>query len=263
MAAVTHRKVLRIAEGEAKEVDDQVALDTPVELYIGNELFRTLWASPGLEREIAVGHMLAEGIIDSCGEVEEAVAKGSKIFVRLKTDRRLRLEVSKVDRMITTACGPISDQPNLLDRLRKPMVSSQLRLKPEAVLRMVEKLNRRASIFKATGGTHSAMLCTNEGEVHAYAEDVGRHNAIDKVIGQHALRGGAFSECVLISSGRQPSDMVMKAARTGIPIVVSQAAPLESGVKAAEEAGVTLICFARGRRFNVYAHPERVLLGEA
>jgi FdhD protein len=173
------------------------------------------------------------------------------------------LEASKVNRLITTECSPTSGQLNLLDRLRKPKVSSQLSVKPEALLKMVEELNRRASVFKATGGTHSAMLCTGGGDVLAYAEDVGRHNAIDKVIGLLTLEGGTFSDCVLVSSGRQPSDMVLKAARVGIAVVVSQAAPLDSGVRAAEETGVTLVCFARGRRFNVYAHPERVLLGEA
>jgi FdhD protein len=261
--ATTNRKVLRVTDSEAKQLNDEVAVDMPVELYIGKELFRTLWASPGLEKELALGHLLAEGIIDSLGEIEEAVAKGPKVFVTLKNDRRLRLEASKVNRLITTECSPASDQLSLLDRLRKPKVSSQLGVKPEALLKMVEEPNRRASVFKATGGTHSAMLCTGRGEVLVYAEDVGRHNAIDKVIGLLALEGGTFSDCVLVSSGRQPSDMVLKAARVGIPVVVSQAAPLESGVKVAEETGVTLICFARGRRFNVYAHPERVLLGEA
>ena len=102
------------------------------------------------------------------------------------------------------------------------------------------------------------MLCDVEGEVLAYAEDVGRHNAVDKVIGALALDGGDFSRCVLVSSGRQSSYMVLKAARVGIPVVVSQAGPLESGIRVAEELGVTLICFARGRRMNIYTHPKRV-----
>ncbi len=258
--ATARRKLLKLSNSEAKQVEDEVAVDKPVEVYVENNHFRTLWASPGMERELAVGHLLAEGIIDSSNEVE-AVVRGSKVLVKLKTDRELRLETSKVYRIIKTACGSeTSESLSLLDRLRKPRVASQLRVEPEAVLKMVSELNNRSRVFKATGGTHSAMLCTSQGEVLAYVEDVGRHNAIDKVIGQHALWGKSFSDCILVSSGRQPSDMVLKAARVGIPMVVSQAAPLESGIKASEETGITLVCFVRGKRMNVYTHPERVSL---
>jgi len=258
--ATARRKLLKLSNSEAKQIEDEVAVDTPVEVYVENNHFITLWASPGMERELAVGHLLAEGIIDSSNEVE-AMVQDSKVLIKLKTDRQLRLETSKVYRIIKTACG--SETPgslSLLDRLRKPRVASQLRVKPEAVLKIVSELNNRSRVFKATGGTHSAMLCTSEGEVLAYAEDVGRHNAIDKVIGQHALEHRTFSDCILISSGRQPNDMVLKAARVSIPMVVSQAAPLESGIKAAEETGVTLICFMRGKRMNIFTNPKRVLL---
>ena len=257
--ATARRRVLRLANGEEKQIEDEIAVDIPVELYVENNLLRTFWASPGMERELAVGHLLAEGIIDAISEVE-AMVQDSKVFITLKNDRQLRLETSKVYQNIKTACGgEVSGTSSLLDRLRKPKVTSRLRVNTDAVQKMVEELNSRARVFKATGGTHSAMLCTDTGEVLAYAEDVGRHNAVDKVIGKLALEGRPFSDCVLVSSGRQPSDMVLKSARVGIPIVVSQAAPLESGVKAAEERGVTLICFVRGRRMNVYTHSKRVL----
>jgi len=260
--ATARRKVLKLSNGEAKQIEDEVAVDTPVEIYVENNHFRTLWASPDMGRELAVGHLLAEGIIDSSNEVE-AVVRSSKVLIKLKTDRELRLETSKVYRVIKTACGSGTPESlTLLDRLRRPRVSSQLHVEPEIILKMVRELNNRSGVFKATGGTHSAMLCTNEGEVLAYSEDVGRHNAIDKVIGQQALNGRTFSDCILVSSGRQPNDMVLKASRVGIPIVVSQAAPLESGIRAAEETGVTLICFVRGERINVYTYPERVLMDE-
>jgi len=114
-----------------------------------------------------------------------------------------------------------------------------------------------SKVFKTTGGTHSAAIFEN-GKLIAFAEDVGRHNAVDKVIGMAALGKTDFSKSVLVSSGRQPANMVLKAARVGIPIIASIAAPIYSGIEAARKTGVTLICFVRGQRINVYSNPERV-----
>jgi FdhD protein len=114
-------------------------------------------------------------------------------------------------------------------------------------------------VHRETGGTHSAAICGPGGDVFAFAEDVGRHNAVDKVVGSGALRGVDLSGCVLISSGRQSGEMVLKAARGGIPVVASVAGPLESGIRLAEAAGITLICFVRGRHMNVYTNPERII----
>lgn len=263
MSTIVRRRALRLSLDEGWEkgwVEDEVAVDVPVEILVEEEPFRTLLASPGQEREFAVGHLFAEGIIDSVEEVEKVTPKGYKVFVYLKTDRRLRLEASNLNRLIIPTCGPISNLPNLLDRLRKPQIGSQIRVSPKIILGMIRELNLRAGVYKATGGTHSAMLCGGDGEVLAFAEDVGRHNAVDKVIGRLALEGGDFSGCVLISTGRQSSYMVLKAARVGTPVVVSQAGPIDSGVEVAEETGITLICFARGERMNIYTHPERILL---
>lgn len=264
MSNIAWKKLLRLSlDGSWKEswMEDEVAVDVPIEVFVEKEPFRTLLASPGLEKELAVGHLLAEGIIDSEEEVDRVVSKEYKVYVNLKTDRRLRLEVSKVNRLIIPSCGPISNLPNLLDRLRRLRVNSQIQVSPKAILGMVRELNLRAEVYKATGGTHGAMLCSSDGEVLTHAEDVGRHNAVDKVIGRLALDGVEFSGCVLVSTGRQSSYMVLKAARVGIPVVVSQAGPLASGVEVAEEAGITLICFARGKQMNIYTHPQRILLG--
>jgi len=114
-----------------------------------------------------------------------------------------------------------------------------------------------SKIFRATGGTHSAAIF-EDGKLVAFAEDVGRRNAVNKVIGIAALRKINFSRSVLVSSGRQAADMVLKAARVGIPIITSIAAPLYSGVEVAKKTGITLICFARGQRMNVYSNPERI-----
>jgi len=262
MSITVRRSVTRISAGDEQPrlIDDDVAADRVLEVFVGNEYFRTFLCSPGLERELALGHLLAQGVIDSADEIEHIHSKESRVSVILKTNRLSRLEASKIDRLITISCGAVTSQTNLLTRLRPPHTYSSLHISAARILELVRDLNLRSQVFKATGGTHSAMLCDENGKVLAYAEDVGRHNAVDKVIGIVAFMKHDFSQCILVSSGRQSGDMVLKAATAGVPIVVSQAAPLDSGIKVALDTGVTLVCFVRGRRMNIYTGPERILV---
>ena len=159
--------------------------------------------------------------------------------------------------LITTACGSLST-PIYGNQLSSLKITSDIKLEAEKIWGLVRELNLRSEIYKKTGGTHSAMLCSFEGEVLSFAEDVGRHNAVDKVIGAGILGKVDLGECVLISSGRQSSEIVLKVARSGIPIIASVAGPLRSGIGIADATGITLICFVRGRRMNIYTHHERI-----
>jgi len=119
-------------------------------------------------------------------------------------------------------------------------------------------LNAKASIYRQTGGVHASALYSKDGVELAFAEDVGRHNAMDKVIGVCAERDCEFGETFAVSTGRLSGDIVLKIARVGIPIVASISSVLSSGVEIAEATGVTLIGFVRGNRMNVYCYPGRV-----
>jgi FdhD protein len=122
----------------------------------------------------------------------------------------------------------------------------------------MEAMGKSAEIFKATGGTHIACLGTESGEMLFEAEDIGRHNAVDKVIGKALLGGRDPGDLILCSSGRLSSEIVLKAVRARIPVLVSRSAPTSRSVELAEEFLVTMVGFARGGRMNVYAHPERI-----
>lgn len=241
-----------------REIDDVVASDEAVCVFINDEFYRTMIATPGMTRELVLGHLFTEGVIGSLDDVAELEVLPLKVHVELRGEVDFeRLNMSKVD-LITTACGSLSTpvNPGQLEALG---VSSDVKIEAEVIWRMVRELNLRGEKYKETGGTHSAMLCKVDGEVVAFAEDVGRHNAVDKVVGAALLEGVDFGECALVSSGRQSSEMVLKAARSGVPVVTSVAAPLSSGIQVARVTGITLVCFVRGRRMNVYSHNERVI----
>jgi FdhD protein len=256
----TKRIKLHRVDLEYKDIterDDTVASDEAVCIFVNGEYYRTLIATPTMIEELVVGHLMGEGIIDSPGDLKAVEVEPLKVRVELRENVDLDLlNISKVD-LITTACGSLSTpiQGYQLSSLR---ITSDIEVEAEKIWGMVRELNLRSEIYKKTGGTHSAMLCSPDGDVVSFAEDVGRHNAVDKVIGAGILGKIDLGECVLVSSGRQSSEIVLKVARSGIPMIASVAGPLRSGIGIADATGITLICFVRGRRMNIYAHHERI-----
>ena len=167
-------------------------------------------------------------------------------------------------RLVLTACGSPDYWPlsKLIDRLNLQKLPIDLKIKAEIVSVAVRRLNTLAETFRKTGGVHIAALYSSKGELLTFAEDVGRHNAVDKVIGVYALKKGDFSQCFLASSGRLTGDIVLKAARMGIPVVASLSAAVDSGIEVAKRINLTLIGFVRGQRMNVFTFPERIVISK-
>jgi FdhD protein len=245
-------------EKGVREMEDTVAEDKAVCIFVNMEHYRTLIASPEMIKELAYGHLRSEGLIKSLEEIRTYEINSGNIYLELNKEVELGYNIRIRGDIITTACGSFSPVP-LKTSLGDLTISSNILVEAEKILLMVKSLNRRDTIYRLTGGTHMASLCSVEGDILAFAEDVGRHNAVDKVIGAGLIKGVDFERSVLISSGRQSGEMVLKAARCGIPIVASVAAPITSGINIAKAAGITLICFVRGRRMNVLTHENRVL----
>jgi FdhD protein len=138
-------------------------------------------------------------------------------------------------------------------------MSTHLNVKAATISESVRRLNTLAKTFRETGGVHVAALYSKDGELQTLSEDVGRHNAVDKVIGAGALARLDFQKCFLASSGRLTGDIVLKAARMMIPIVASLAAAVDSGIDVAQQTGISLVGFVRGKRMNIYAGLERIV----
>jgi FdhD protein len=245
---------------------DHVAEEKPMHLLINKRHYVTIICSPTLVKELAVGYLLSEGVSRSVDEIGEIrLLGGGKCHVQLKrgVDVEKRIMVSQpFTRLVLSACGSPDYWPlsKLMDRLNLRKLSFDFKVKAETVSEAVRRLNTLAETFRRTGGVHVAALYSAEGELLTFAEDVGRHNAVDKVIGVCALRRGDFSRCFLASSGRLTGDIVLKAARMRVPVVASLAAAVDSGVEVAKRTGLTLIGFVRGQRMNVFTFPERIII---
>lgn len=246
-------KIKRInLDGTTELREDSVALDEPVCIFVNDEPYRTLIASPSMIEELAIGHLYTEGVISTLGEVISTNVMPLRIDVELNHKIDQRKIISENARLLTTACGMSSAiHSSEIEEIR---VKGTENIDSEIVFELVRALNEKSSTLKSTGGTHSALLHHLAGDV--FAEDVGRHNALDKVIGKGLMDDVDLSKCILVSSGRLSGEMVLKAARANIPLLCSVSAPLLSGLKVAEVTGVSLIGFVRGRRMNQYLTGE-------
>jgi len=252
---------LDLSTGKSEKKVDYVAEEKPLYLFVNNIFWATILCSPTDLKELAVGHMLSEGILKSTEEIEEVVLKEKEnsCQVKLKSGINVedRVKLSRLQaRVIPSACG--SGSPHQYTG-KIPRVESNLKVKAKTIFDSVNQLNFKAEGFRKTGGLHVAAIYKSDGSPIALAEDVGRHNAVDKVIGMSALKGASFDECFLALSGRMSGDVVFKAANVGLPIVASLAAALSSGIDLAEKANVTLAGFVRGNRMNIYTVPERIV----
>jgi len=209
---------------------------------------------------LAAGFLLTEGLIDAMGEVASmAVCPESSSVVRVRLVDPARAHSTRRSGVVASSCGMCANVEGLValggDGLR---VASTLVLGAAQVHRHMQTMRARQAIFARTGGTHACALFDAGGTLLALAEDLGRHNALDKVIGHCLLHGvSSAGGCVLLS-GRVSLEMVTKAARAGIELVAAVSAPSSMAISAAQQVGITLCGFVRGDRLTAFSHPQRL-----
>jgi FdhD protein len=266
---VTHpvesRTILRLqlATKQQARVDDVVSVDFPLHVIMNGLHCITMTCTPDRLEDLVTGYLLSEGIVDKVSQVAQIRLSDGKCEVELAPELNLQKRLGQASpfyRVVTSECGGVFPSPfaKLMDRLSPPKLTDVTPFKASAIECAVGELNREASIYRQTGGVHAASICDRSGRLEHLAEDVGRHNAVDKVIGRCARSGGRFEDMFLVSTGRLTGEIIMKAARVRIPVVASISAVLSSGIDAAEKTGLTAIGFVRGRRMNIYSHPERI-----
>ncbi len=252
------RPIVRYVGGREEARLDLVVVEARVRIVLDGRETAAMMALPHELEELAVGFLFAECVFDHPSEIAEVQSNERLHSVSVRLLPGERREAREAVRTFTTGCGRSVSRVSPLWADRFGRVAAQGSHPVSELLQAIRTLAQGSALFRRTGGVHSAGLWTGQGFAWI-CDDVGRHNAVDKVIG-HALRERwpLPPEAVLVTTGRLSSDIVLKAIRARVPIVVSRSAPTSTAVQLAEEHGVTVVGFARGDRCNVYAHADRI-----
>jgi FdhD protein len=254
------RRVVRVEEGRVVERPDTLAVEEPLEIRVGGRAVSVTMRTPGHDLDLALGFLLTEGVVATPDDVVEAIACGENVVDVTTTDEAAARVVER--RFFTSSsCGLCGKESIDAVRTRSPyeIAADSVRVEGAVLTSLPDKLRDAQRVFERTGGLHAAGLFTADGELLCLREDVGRHNAVDKVVGWAVQqRRLPLTGCVLQVSGRASFELVQKAAVAGVPMLAAVSAPSSLAVALAEETGMTLVGFLRGQSFNVYARPDRV-----
>lgn len=256
-----------------KETEDQITVEEPLEVRLrdpsdNESTVSIIMRTPVMDNYLAMGFLYSEGIIRDKSQIisvenvnEEGTAIDNVIVLKVTGDVRFNSADYTRNFTVNSSCG-VCGKSNINDIFVKSgkLVKSSLKVRSDVILELPEKMRGLQSIFSETGGIHAAGLFKTDGTPIFVAEDIGRHNAVDKVVGYMFLNDLLFGEDLILQvSGRAGFEILQKAAMAGIPVVCSVSAPSSLAVDTAQSMNMTLLCFVRGERFNIYTHPERIV----
>jgi FdhD protein len=250
--------ILKISGSSVEGVIDEVASELPVRLILNNQPLVTLLCTPSDLEELAVGFLLSEGLLRERSSIQK--------LEFIEGDAAIRIELSGLPadwesmfekRTISSGCGKgITFTSYRMDTDSKIGVVGQF-VSLKDIRNLLNEFRNISKLYLATGGVHSAALSDGKALLF-FSEDIGRHNAVDKLIGKAFLQSVPVENKVLFTSGRVTSEIVTKAGRNRFPILISRAAPSCMAISYAEDMGITLVGFARGERMNIYTWPNRI-----
>ncbi|MGE5245726.1 MAG: formate dehydrogenase accessory sulfurtransferase FdhD [Betaproteobacteria bacterium] len=263
-------EVTRVHGGGRANDCDRAATEEPLEIRLHGRPFAVVMRTPGHDRELAAGFLLSEGVLrgaDDLGTIEHCTDAGAEhpeniVNVTLTNESPETLgRVLANRRQVTmnSSCGLCGRLTIESLRAAAPPIEGACTVAAPVLASLPDRLRAAQVVFDETGGLHAAGLFTPAGELIEVAEDVGRHNAVDKVVGRMLMREALpLSSSVLFVSGRTSYEIVQKAFLAGVPIVGAVSAPSSLAIDLAKEAGITLVGFVRGGGFNIYAHERRI-----
>lgn len=251
-------KATLIKEGVRQEIDEKVAKEAVLRVFLNDQEIVALSCTPSDGEHLAVGFLFSEGLLKSKDQIREIHSSDDGIVVHTDPSYRIPEDV-KLSGVLTSGCGKGKTLGGWqeVNPLEDILIDFDFVLAPNQLLEVMSQFEKRSHLFRETAGVHSAALADRNGII-LFSEDIGRHNAVDKVLGESFLAGIELKEKFLVISGRTSSDIVSKLWRCGLSIVVSRTAPTSLAVEMARRLGITLVGFVRGRRMTIYSFPARI-----
>jgi FdhD protein len=260
------------SDRSSRKRDDAVAIEEPLEIRLelaseggGGKAIAVTMRTPGHDPELAVGFLHGEGIVRAADDVLEVGPCGNDgNTVRVLLREGLTIDTGRLERNFYTTsscglCGKASIEAAMRSVSLAHVPEGTLQVAPEVLLTLPERMRHAQATFDVTGGLHASAIFSAQGELRLLREDVGRHNALDKVVGSSLLAGSLpLHDCVLVLSGRASFELLQKAMAAQIPLVAAIGAPSTLAVDLADACGITLVGFLRDGSFNVYTHGERL-----
>lgn len=246
--------ILRVKGNNISEEEDTVVSEYPFTIFINGEEFITLLCSPKSLKYLIIGFLNSEGFINCISDIVDIKIDEEKgiSYVKIKNENSL-IEKLYGKRTITSGCGKGTLFYNVLDSFKSKKIKNKIPITLDEIKALIKDFSKNSELFISTGGVHSCALCSNN-EMLIFDEDIGRHNALDKVLGRALIENIPLIDKVLLVSGRISSEMLIKTAKREIPVLVSRAAPTSLAVELARQLNITLIGFARGEKMNIYSN---------
>ncbi len=250
--------VERITKEGKTNAEAMVIKELPLTIILNDKELVTLLCSPVDLKFLAIGFLFSEGLVKTKREIEKVLVDQKRGVVRVKTTNAASSETELVfKRLITSGCGRGASFYSAVDTDSRK-VNSTMKIALQNLFTLADKFQHSSQAYLATHGAHSCALCDSK-NILVFSEDIGRHNAVDKIFGECLLKEIPTRDRIIVTSGRVSSEILHKVARREVPILISISVPTSLGVYLANELGITLIGFIRGRHMNVYTHGWRVI----
>lgn len=252
------RRVWTFREGVFRETDSPVVEELPVTIYLNGREIITFLASDDALEYLAAGFLKSEGLIERREDIAAIRIDSSRTRIEVEAPRSDTLAEKLLERRtVTSGCGKGTTFYHAHDALQMRPVPAGPRVEAGRIRALMAELHRRSALYRIAGGVHSAALC-EAGGIVMFRDDIGRHNAVDKIHGECFLEQVHPGDKLLLTTGRISSEILIKAGKLGVPILVSRSSPTTLALDLADRIGITVVGLVRGGGLSVYTHPERV-----
>jgi FdhD protein len=240
----------RYSGGTWNKTSVHVPIETEFTIYVNGLELVTILCTPSKLNCLVAGYLYAQGIISNLKEIASMrVCEDDLLSDVVLTNKEYKKPEHKT---VTSGCGG-----GVSFKIQVSKVESNLIITPDEIFFLMNQLQNQMELYRVTGGVHASALADNKG-IQVVAEDIGRHNTLDKILGECLLRGLSIKDGRLLSTGRVTSEMLIKAVKMQVPVIMSRTSPTDKAVTLANDLNITLIGYVKGERFSVYTHPERI-----